>query len=280
MDITAFLDGIPLGGVFLVTLLFTFLAIEVGFLMGKWRRKGLPPESTVRTGPLASASLGLLAFMLAVVFSAVAARFNELKHIGLEEANAIGTAFLRADLLDADDRSSTRQLLNDYVDLRIEAVQDAAREQIEQAITKSEAIQSELWAKAVASALRQPTPTAALVVQSLNDVIDMHEKRITYSLYYRLPWIMWTMLYCLAILAMGIGGYDTGLSGSSRVTAITLSTALAFSVVFVLVISFDRPHRHMSRTTHDAMLDVQEDIRSSMQAEPKRVGTDSADNQL
>jgi hypothetical protein len=280
MEVAEFFDGIPLAGVFFATLTCTFLSIEVGFLMGKWRRKGLPPEASVRTGPLASASLGLLAFMLAMVFSAVSSRFNELKHIGLDEANAIGTAFLRADLLDTADRAKIRHLLNDYVALRIEAVQDSSKEQIEEAIAKSEAIQSELWSTAVASALRQPTPTAALVVQSLNDVIDMHEKRITYSLYYRLPWIMWTMLYCLAILAMGIGGYDTGLSGSSRVTAITLSTALAFSVVFVLVISFDRPHLHMSRTTHDAMLDVQEDIRSSMQAEPKRVGTDSADNQL
>jgi hypothetical protein len=280
MDVAAFLDGIPLAGVLLGTLLCTFLAIEVGFLMGKWRRRGLPPESTVRTGPLAPASLGLLAFMLAMVFSAVSARFNELKHIGLDEANAIGTAFIRADLLDSADRAKTRHLLDDYVALRIEAVQDTSKEQIEEAIAKSEAIQGELWSTAVANALRQPTPTAALVVQSLNDVIDMHENRITFSLHYRLPWVMWTMLYSLAILAMGIGGYDTGLSGSSRVTAITLSTALAFSVVFVLVISFDRPHRHMSRTTHDAMMDVQEDIRSSMQAEPQHGGADFEDSQL
>jgi hypothetical protein len=98
MNVTELLDKIPLWGVFLASLMITFLSIEGGFLLGKRRRGRLPREEKIYTGPLATASLTLLAFMLAIVFGAVQSRFNELKHVGLDEANVIGTAFIRADL--------------------------------------------------------------------------------------------------------------------------------------------------------------------------------------
>lgn len=162
------------------------------------------------------------------------------------------------------DRAEVRQLLNDYVTLRIEAVQHGTGQQIEQAIVRSEELQSKLWSTAVTIANQQPTPISALFVQSLNEVIDMHEKRITLGIHYRLPGIIWMVLYGLAILAMAIGGYDTGLSGSRRVIAITLSAALAFSVVLMLLVALDRPHQHLSTASQAPMFDLLEDIRSSM----------------
>jgi hypothetical protein len=73
-----------------------------------------------------------------MVFSTVASRFDELKHVALDEANAIGTAYLRADLLPEADRAATRKLLNDYVNLRIEVMDDGTGQQLEQAIDRSE----------------------------------------------------------------------------------------------------------------------------------------------
>jgi hypothetical protein len=120
----------------------------------------------------------------------------------------------------------------------------------------------------VAFADRHPTPVAALVVQSLNEVIDLHEKRITVGIHYRLPGIIWMTLYGVAFLALAMGGYDGGLSGSRRIITITLSTAVAFSVVLLLVVALDRPHQHLSSTSKTAMLDLQESIRRSMQSQP------------
>ncbi len=100
-------------------------------------------------------------------------------------------------------------------------------------------------------------------VQSLNELIDIHEKRITLSLHYRLPGTIWIVLYGLTIVAMAIGGYDIGLSGSRRLIAFTASAAVAFSVVLQLVVALDRPT--LSTVTQAAMFDVQEDIRRSMQ---------------
>jgi hypothetical protein len=76
------------------------------------------------------------------------------------------------------------------------------------------------------------------------------------------------MLYGLAILALTMGGYDSGVSGNLRLIAITLSAAVAFSVVLTFVISLDRSHHRLSTSMQAAMLDVQEDIRRSLQSKP------------
>jgi hypothetical protein len=75
---------------------------------------------------------------------------------------------------------------------------------------------------------RYPTPISALFVQSVNEVIDTHAKRITLLIRYRLPETIWIVLYGLAILAMTMGGYDIGISGSRSTVFVTLAAALAF----------------------------------------------------
>ena len=132
----------------------------------------------------------------------------------------------------------------------------------------ADALHSELWSRGVEVADQQPTPISALFLASLNEVIDLHEKRITLGIYYRLPGIIWVVLFGLASLALAMGGYDGGLSGSRRIIAVTLSATVAFSVVLLLVVALDRPHQHLSSTSQAAMLDVQESMRRSMQSQP------------
>jgi len=268
MNITEVLDTLPLWGVFLLSLLITFLSLEFGFFLGARRRGRLTGEEKVLTGPVVAASFSLLAFMLAISFGSVDSRFKELKHVALDEANAIGTAFLRADLLPEADRAEVRQLIQDYVDLRVEALSGDTEEEIVRAIKASEKLQGDLWSTATAIANQHPNPISALFVQSLNELIDIYEKKVTVSLRYRLPGSIWIMLYGLAFLAMAIGGYDTGVSGSRRVVVVTLAGALAFSVVFTLEVALDRPTQHLSTATQAVMIDLQEDIRRSMKGTP------------
>jgi hypothetical protein len=268
MNIIAFLDILPAWGIFLFSLAITFLSIEIGSYLGKRRLERLAGKEKVNSRPIVAACLSLLAFMMAIVYSAVDARFNELKHVVLDEANAIGTTFLRADLLPEDYRTEVKLLVRDYVNLRVEATQHDDKEQIEQAINRSEELHNDLWSRAVAIAAKQPTPISALFLQSLNELIDMHEKRITVGIHHRLPAEVWTMLYGLAILALTMGGYDSGVSGSLRLITITLSAAVAFSVVLTFVISLDRSHHRLSTSMQAVMLDVQEDIRRSLQSKP------------
>ena len=124
-----------------------------------------------------------------------------------------------------------------------------------------------VWSRAAILADQQPTPVSALFVQSVHEVIDLHQARITVGIHYRLPGIIWSVLFGLAIVALAMGGYASALASGRRLIAIGLSTALAFSVVLLLVVALDRPHQHLSTATQAAMLDLQESIRS-MQSQP------------
>jgi hypothetical protein len=90
---------------------------------------------------------------------------------------------------------------------------------------------------------------------------------ITVGIHYRLPEIVWGVLFGLAIVAIAMGGYGSALSSRRRLIAIGLSAALAFSVVLLLLVAMDRPHQILATASQAAMLDLQESIRS-MQAQP------------
>jgi hypothetical protein len=265
--VTEFLDKLPIWGLLLLFLVTTFVAIDSGYRLGSRKRDRLTGEETFRIGTFVIASFSLLAFMVAIIFDAVAFRYSEIKQIALDEANAISDTFLRADLLTGADRAEIRQLLYEYVTLRIEATRSKNVQKIEEAIDKSEALQNAMWSRAVTLANQQSTPVPVLFVQSLNSVIDLHQTRVTIGIYYRMPGIIWITLFSLVIITLIMGGYDSGLSGNRRVITITLLSALSFSVVITLMVALDRPRQHLSEVTHKAMLDVQKDIRRSIQSE-------------
>ncbi len=267
MNVTELLDSVPLWVVFLATLMITFLSIESGFRAGVLRRERFSGEEEIKPGPLVAASLSLLAFMLAMVFGAVQSRFHEAKQVALDEANAIGTVYRRVDLLPEADRAEIRQLLHDYVTLRIEALENGTGQQIERAIERSEELQNVLWGRAAAFANQHPSVKSSLLVSSVNELINLHESRITLTIHYRLPGIIWIVLFGLAVLSMAMAGYATGLSSKRRSLAIALSAVFSFSVVLLLLVALDRPHQHLSTATQSAMLDQQEYIRRSMQSQ-------------
>ena len=267
MNNIEFWDGIPLWGIFLGTLMITLLSLEVGFQSGKWKRRSLPAEEKIQVGPFVAASLSMLAFMLAMVFSNVQTRSHQRMQVALDEARVTGSAYRAAAALPAAERAEVRQLLNDYVSLRVEALQDGTAQRLQQALDRSGELQSVLWSRAVTFADQHPTPVTSLFMQSVNKVIESHEKRITVSIHYRLPGILWIVLYGLLILANAQGGYASAMASRRRLIAITLSATLAFSVVLLLVVSLDRPHQQLSTVSYAAMLDLQESIRS-MQAQP------------
>lgn len=270
MNIIELMDKVPLWGVFVASLVIVLFSLELGFRMGRWRRQGLTGEDKIATGPFVATSLGLLAFMLAITFGAVASHFSERTHLVLDEANVISTAFSRTDLLPKADRAEIRQLLSDYVSLRVEALQVETWQQLKLRINRSEELQTELWTRAVNVIAQEPTLVTALFIHSMKDLIEVHTKRVNSAIYRRLPGMVWIVLYGVAMLAMMMGGYDVGASGSSRVIPIALGMALAFAGVIFLAIVLDRPLQNLSTVSQATMIDVQEKIRRSMKSEPSR----------
>lgn len=156
------LDALPLSGLFLAILLIVLLSVECGYRLGKYRRSRSEEEKQAPVGTMVGATLGLLAFILAFTFGLAAARFDTRRQVLLDEANAIGTTYLRAGIL-PERREEIRGLLREYVDTRLAAVRSG---NIAEGIRRSEEIQQEVWAQAVAVGEKNPIPLLSVCSSS------------------------------------------------------------------------------------------------------------------
>jgi len=256
MQYTTLLDALPLWGLFLVIVVLVLLSIELGYRLGHYRRSRSEREKDAPVGAMVGSTLGLLAFMLAFTFGMSAARFDTRKALVLDEANAIGTTYLRAAML-PDRRDEVRRLLRDYVDARLEAVQ-AGR--IEEGLRRAEDLQARLWGEAVAIGRQHPeSNVVGLFVESLNQVIDLHAKRVTAGLRNRIPGPIWAGLFTLAALSLGAMGYHAGLVGTTRSLAV-FAVAFAFSAVIALVVDLDRPQEGALTVSQQALIDLRQSM--------------------
>jgi hypothetical protein len=247
------LDSLPLWGIFVATLLLVLFSVEGGYRLGRYRRKCTEQEKEAPVGAMVGATLGLLGFLLAFTFGSAAARFDTRRQMLLDEANAIGTTYWRAGLLSEPHRTEVRKLLREYVDVRLEAVRSG---NVEQAMRRSEELHGLNWAQAVAIAEKNPDSiVGGLFIHSLNEVIDLHSKRVSVGLRSRIPDITWAALYAVTILALATMGYHGGLTGTRRSFAI-LPVAFTFSVVLCLIADLDRPQEGWLQVSQQAMIDL------------------------
>jgi hypothetical protein len=250
------LDFLPLWALFAITLVFTLGAVEAGYWFGRWRGRLAKHEMETPVGAISAALLGLLAFLLAFTFGMAASRFDTRRELVLNEANAIGTTYLRAALLPEPQRTEIRALLRAYVDARLEAARPAMTVT---ALARSEELQDRLWSQAVIAGEKSPTPITGLFIQSLNDVIDMHAKRVTMGMRNRIHFTIWGALYFTAILAMLGVGYHAGLTSATRTLA-TLALAVTFSGILWLIADLDRPQEGLLTASQQAMIDLQKSL--------------------
>lgn len=244
---------LAVGWVFLATLALVLLSVEGGYRLGLRQRARAPEEKDTTVGAMVGAMLGLLAFLLAFTFGLAANRFEAKRTIVVDEANAVGTTWLRAGMLPQPQRSEVRKLLREYVDVRLAGVQQNS---VEQAIRRSEELHTQLWAHATAVGTRHPESIqVGLFVQSLNETIDLHAKRIQIGIRSPIPSIVWIILYGVAILSLGVMGYQGGLSGSRRSLAV-ITVAAAFSGVIWLIADLDRSQQGLLRVSQQALIDV------------------------
>ena len=260
MDATRLLDHLPLWGLFVATIIVVVLSVEGGYRLGKYRRARSEQEKDAPVGAIVAATLGLLAFMLAFTFGLAATRFDARRMLVLEESNAIGTANLRAGLLPEPNRSEIRKLFREYVDVRLEAVKPGATEE---AISKSSELHRALWSQASEVAAQDNRSIlTGVFIQALNEVIDLHAKRVMFGLRNRIPELVWLVLYFMAIVSMTALGYQEGISGSRRSLAV-LALAFTFSAVMLLIADLDRPQEGLLRVGQRAMIDLRESLKNS-----------------
>src|ERR1700757_4428787 len=142
--------------VFVLTFFGLSLAAWIGVLLS--RNRGVEAEARDDFGIILSATLTLLGLLIGFTFSMAAGRYDQRKNYEEEEANAIGTEYVRTDFLPAADAAKGRALLREYLDLRIVYYQRLNAEQLQQNNAATAQVQSRLWAAIVPATGAQPDP--------------------------------------------------------------------------------------------------------------------------
>jgi hypothetical protein len=245
-------DAVPLWGFLLLVLLLVLLSVEAGYRLGKFRRLRSEDEKEEPVAAMAAAALGLLAFLLAFTFDMAASRFEARKQVLLNEANAIGTTWLRAELL-PEGRDEVRARLRDYVQIRLAAVRSG---EYAQARSVTEQLHAQLWKHAVDSGKRHPgSIIAGLYIESLNQMIDLHATRVAIAVRARIPPTIWIALMIVSITSFGMVGYHSGLSRTSRSPA-GLAIAFIFAAVITLITDLDRPQDGSLVVSQQPLIDL------------------------
>jgi hypothetical protein len=244
----------PLWAVYLGTVVLVLVAAEIGFRIGMWLQRRDPDSGkTPMTGAIVGGMLGLMAFLLAFSIGIVIGQQIDRKAMVVTEANAVGTAYLRAGFLGEPDRASTRDLLQEYVQVRLAAAADPAL--FDSALARSEEIHGELWS-IVEDHVRQGRESAimALFVDAINEVIDVHSLRLV-AVDLRLPRLLGLVLYAATTLSFLLVGVASSADQKRDLLAIFL-LALAFVAVLMIVVDLDRPQQGLLTVSQAALSDL------------------------
>ena len=238
-----------------------FLATEAGFLLGRRGQSSTNDHSSSQIYTIQGAVLGLLALLLGFTFSMAMSRYDMRKQMVLDESNAIGTTFLRAQLLPEPARKEVSNLLRRYVEVRLEfyaAGNDQKR--LREMRGKTERLQNQLWAYGVAMGEKDARAvTTGLFLQSLNETIDLHAKRLT-AMENHVPEITLVLLFFVALMATGLIGYGCGLAGL-RNFFVTIISSILIAAVIMVIIDLDRPSRGLIRVSQQRMIDLRDSLK-------------------
>ena len=208
------LDQYSVLWVYIGTVILVLIAAEIGFQVGMWAQRRDPDSGkALLTGPVVGGMLGLMAFLLAFCIGIVINQHNGRKAMVVTEANAVGTAYLRASFLNQDDRNSVRDLLQEYVEIRLATASDPML--YDSTLMRSEEIHSELWAIVEGNvASGADSAVMALFVDSINEVIDVHTLRLT-AIDLRLPRQLGLVLYAATLFSFLMVGVSSSATDSA-----------------------------------------------------------------
>lgn len=240
----------------LIPLLFLALlagSSEFGFRFGLRRRHAWPDGEAGGGGLVYNATLALLGLMLAFTYSFTVNHYEVRKQSVIAEANALGTAFLRAGPMKDKGGEELRQALFDYARTRVfDARTFATHSASEAHVQISLAAQEPLW-PAVERILRAspPGPAEVSLMESVNEVLDMHTKRLA-AVFDYLPAFVVLVLLLLSAASMMMTGYVAGLSGRQCRWRMTCFVCVLASALYVIT-EFDRPLEGLIQISQRAM---------------------------
>ena len=239
---------------------------DAGRIFVRRRRKRSTPEAAEpATQAVESAVLTLLGLLLAFTFSGAATRFDHRKELIIEEANDIGTAYLRLDLLPPDERSAVQGLLRRYLDGRIATYRELPDvDQAMKAKAETDALQREIWSRAVGAAQEHPGPLGIILLPALNSMFDIAATRSGVTLIHP-PTIIYAILVGVALVAAFLLGGAFAASARHAWPYMVLFGALT-TVMIVVIRDIEHPRMGLVRVDTSDQLLV--DLSRSLEPQP------------
>ena len=234
------------------------LSAWLGALYGK-RRRLSERDAEELHNLVVGATLTLLGLIIGFTFSMALNRYDMRKNYEEAEANAIGTEYLRADLLPAADAVKMRALLLNYIDQRILFYTINDKQQLRQIDDQTTKLEEELWSAVRTPALAQPTAVAALAVEGMNDILN--SQGYTQAAWLnRIPVAAWALMVAIAICANALIGYDAkGAAGKNRFLCVL---PLVISIAFLLIADIDAPRSGIIRVVPQNLVSLSQSLHS------------------
>lgn len=245
----------------LVTALLLVLA-EVGYRLGRGLHAARDEPRRSQIGVVQGAVLGMMGLLLGFTFSMAVTRYDTRRDLVLKEANAVGTTWLRASLLSEEHRGPVRNLLREYVDVRLRTQAEARDPQrLAEGLRRSAAIQSSLWQHAEAAVTRAPIPITGLFVTTLNEMIDADAERIAAGRN-QIPGGVWLLLVVVAGFACYTGAYAAGAHGV-RTAFTSALVPLLIAVVILLIFDLTHERQGVIGVSQQPLIDLQRSFEST-----------------
>lgn len=255
----ALITSLTAAGLFFGILIFIEIGQRIGIYRVTHSSNGLAKGGNAAEG----AVFGLLGLLIAFTFSGAASRFEDRRHLVTEEANTIGTAYMRVDLLPSDTQPEVRELFRRYVDLRLTTYLSAEDTIVTKAkLAKTAVLQGEIWIKAIAACRRSDAlPSATmLLLPALNAMIDITSTRITATQNHP-PLIIFLLLAGLSFVGALLVGYGIS-DNKERNWLHPLVFASIMSLTVYVIVDIEFPRLGLIRI--DAADQVLIDLRNNM----------------
>jgi hypothetical protein len=205
-----------------------------------------------------SATLTLLGLIIGFTFSMAVGRYDQRKNLEEEEANAIGTEYLRADLLPEAEAKKVRALLRDYLSQRILFYTTRDAERVRQVDARTAQLQGELWSAVVRAVETSPlSPPVTLAAEGMNDVLNS-QGYAQAAWWNRIPRAAWLLMFAIAILSHLLVGY--GVQNFTNERAFLVVLPLVMAIAFFLIADIDAPRAGVIRVEPQNLMSLAESL--------------------
>jgi hypothetical protein len=242
--------------IFVLSFVTLWLSVKAGIFL-RHRMRPLDQESREDFSVIQGATLTLLGLIIGFSFSMAISRYDQRKIYEEEEANAIGTEFLRVEVLPAADAAHIKDLLKKYLDQRMAFYTTRDTDHLKQIEGNTARLQAELWSAARTGAEKSPTPLTALAASGMNDVLNSQGYSQAAWLN-RIPLASWLLMAAMAF----VGSLMVGIGAHRPNAFLTVALPLVISIAFFLVGDLDSPRRGLIRVSPQNLISLSESLKA------------------